>query len=268
MDHVLGSDSIVWQRSGDVRLMLAAGYALLLQLGHPTVAAGVRDHSDYRRDPWRRMQRSSDYATVMIYGGPLAIEAGRKLRERHKAISGALADGRKYHALEPRAFAWVHATLGESILRANEHFVGKLEEDEEERFYLEFRKLGRVHGVREGDLPDTLAGFRAYFADMVENELQDSEAVQDFIAFEPDRAPIPGVPLALFRPLLSVSRLTGRGMLPETLRKKFSIAWTAHEQERFARLSAAMRRLTPLLPATLRNTGPAYMRLRPRLRRR
>jgi uncharacterized protein (DUF2236 family) len=230
------------------------------------------------------MQRSSDYATVMIYGGPLAIEAGRKLRERHKAISGAFADGRgasstaalppsesvgrKYHALEPRAFAWVHATLGESILRANEHFVGKLDDDEEERFYLEFRKLGGVHGVRESDLPDTLAGFRAYFADMVENELQDSEAVQDFIAFEPDRAPIPHLPLALFRPLLSVSRLTGRGMLPETLRNRFSIAWTARDEERFARLSAAMRRLTPLLPATLRNTGPVYMRLRPRLRRR
>lgn len=259
-DVTLGRDSIVWNRSGDVRLMFAAGYALLLQLGHPTVAAGVREHSDYKSNPWARMQRSSDYATVMIYGGQLAIDAGRRLRERHRAIQGEV-DGRRYHALEPRAFAWVHATLGEAIVRANEHFVGKLTDEEEERFYLEFRRLGRVHGVRESDLPDTLAGFRAYFTDMIDNELEDSEAVQDFLSFEP------AIP-ALLRPLLGAPRLAARGMLPRVLRDRFSIAWTSREQARFDRLAATLRRLTPLLPGPLRNTGPGYMRLRPHLRSR
>ena len=39
-------------------ILLGGGRALLLQVAHPLVAAGVADHSDYRSDPWGRLVRT------------------------------------------------------------------------------------------------------------------------------------------------------------------------------------------------------------------
>ena len=38
-----------------IRVLGAGPRALLLQIAHPAVAAGVADHSDFRADPWRRL---------------------------------------------------------------------------------------------------------------------------------------------------------------------------------------------------------------------
>src|SRR5256884_9866425 len=62
--------SITWRRASDARLLIAAGYALLLQVSHPTVGAGVSEHSEFRRDPWGRLLRTLDYTYTMVYGGP------------------------------------------------------------------------------------------------------------------------------------------------------------------------------------------------------
>ena len=37
--------------------MLGGGRALLMQVAHPLVAAGVAEHSGYREDPWKRLER-------------------------------------------------------------------------------------------------------------------------------------------------------------------------------------------------------------------
>ena len=51
-----GPDSEAWRLNREAMLLLGAGpRALLLQLAHPAVAAGVADHSDFRADPWRRL---------------------------------------------------------------------------------------------------------------------------------------------------------------------------------------------------------------------
>src|SRR5271166_4929316 len=44
--------TITWQCASDARVILAAGYALLLQVAHPTVGAGVSEHSQFLLDPW------------------------------------------------------------------------------------------------------------------------------------------------------------------------------------------------------------------------
>src|SRR5262245_53611255 len=109
--------SVVWRHAGDARLIWTGAYAILLQVAHPTVGAGVSQHSNFRADPWGRLLRTLDYSYVMVYGGPAAAsEMGRRMREMHREIRGELPDGRAYHALEPDAFAWVHATLADSIV--------------------------------------------------------------------------------------------------------------------------------------------------------
>ena len=64
--------TVSYERAGDARLMLAAGYALLLQVSHPTVGAGVSEHSRFREDPWGRLLRTLDYSYTMVHGGPRA----------------------------------------------------------------------------------------------------------------------------------------------------------------------------------------------------
>jgi len=116
--------TITWRYAGDARVLIAAGYALLLQVAHPTVGAGVSEHSQFRRDPWGRLLRTLDYTCTMVYGGPRAAgEMGQRIRSFHRRISGTRPDGQRYHALEPEAYAWVHATLAEAILAAHERFT-------------------------------------------------------------------------------------------------------------------------------------------------
>src|SRR6058998_3708472 len=106
MRLAVGPESITWRRAGDARAMLGAGAALLLQVAHPTVAAGVREHSDFQRDPWGRLLRTLDFVNLLIYGGPeAAARTGRAVREMHKRIRGVAPDGTRYHALEPEAYA-------------------------------------------------------------------------------------------------------------------------------------------------------------------
>src|SRR3954453_16847363 len=111
--------------AGDARTMNGAGYALLLQVAHPVVGAGVQDHSNFQEDPWGRLVRTLDYVNVTVFGGPeAAAMIGSRTREMQKRIKGFLPSGKRYHSLEPGPFAWVHATLAEAILRSHECFVG------------------------------------------------------------------------------------------------------------------------------------------------
>ena len=114
---------ITWRIAGDARLFAASGYALLLQVSHPSVGAGVSQHSDFKQEPWGRLLRTLDYTSSMVYGGAdLAWEVGRRVREMHRRIEGVRPDGVPYHALDPGPYAWVHATLAESIVRGHRLF--------------------------------------------------------------------------------------------------------------------------------------------------
>ena len=86
--------TVTYRRAGDARVLIAAGYALLLQVSHPTVGAGVSEHSQFRHDPWGRLLRTLDYACTMVYGGPLAAgEMGQRIRSFHRKIHGERPDG-------------------------------------------------------------------------------------------------------------------------------------------------------------------------------
>lgn len=267
----IGPDSVLWRYSGDVRGMLAAGSALVLQVGHPTVAAGVREHSDYQNEPWSRLLRTLDYLFTVIYGGPkTAARAGADLREMHKHIKGTTPDGRRYHALEPDAFAWVHATLIESIVSANERFAQPVPEELLEQLYAEWQLIGSYHGVRPGDLPDDYSGFRAYFDEMVSTELTDNDVVRGVLTTltRPAAPPIPLLPNPAWRvlrvPAAAALRLGTIGLLPPKLRERWGLRWTRAQDLELRALGAVLRSTTPVLPERLRVMGPGYLKLRHR----
>src|SRR6476619_3711573 len=88
--------SPVWRAFNDVRLLSTAGYALLLQVSHPTVGHGVHQYSSFAKDPWGRLLRTLDYVHGTIYGGPeLAGTIGARVRGMHRDIKGERPDGER-----------------------------------------------------------------------------------------------------------------------------------------------------------------------------
>lgn len=261
--------SAVWRYAGDVRLIATGAYAILLQVAHPTVGAGVSEHSDFRADPWGRLLRTLDYSYVMTYGGPaLAGEMGRRIREMHKSIRGTKPDGEAYHALEPEAYAWVHGTLAHSIVRGHELLGSPIPAAELEAFYAGWRRGGRLIGVRERDLPESWVEFGEYFDRMAATRLVRTAAVDEVLEAldSPARPELPFLPERAWRiariPAAGQTALITAGLLSPSLRERFGIAWTPGRERRLRLLGAASRALTPLLPQTLRNVGPAYLRWR------
>jgi uncharacterized protein (DUF2236 family) len=261
-------DSITWRRAGDGRLLLAAGYALLLQVSHPTVGAGVSEHSRFRSDPWRRLLRTLDYTYTMVYGGPQAAgQMGRRIRAMHARFRGQRPDGRPYHALEPAPYAWVHATLAEAIVAAHERFGCAFSPAERERFWREWRALGRLLGIGAHQLPGDWKGFRVYVHSMT-GQLERTAAVDEVLEALQRPAP-PQLPSALAPawllariPLARVLGLASVGMLAPGLRARLGLSWSAASELQLRALGAALRASTPLMPAWLANTGPGYLRRR------
>ncbi len=256
------------RRSSDARVALAAGAALVLQVAHPTVAAGVREHSDFEREPWGRLLRTLDYATLLVYGGPEAsARTARATRELHRRIRGVTPEGRRYSALEPEAYAWVHATLVEMVVAAHAVFGRPLAPGEVERLYAEWRALGGPLGVRERDLPATWAGFRAYVDATVAGTLEDGDVVQAVLRTlaRPVAPPVPVVPAAAWRPVLApasaLAGLTTAALLPPVLRERVGLPWTARHTAALRAVATVTRHATP---PVLRCTGPLYLRVRRR----
>jgi uncharacterized protein (DUF2236 family) len=259
----------VWRAAGDVRTLSTAGYALLLQVAHPTVGAGVAQHSNFAADPWGRLLRTLDYVNGTIYGGPeLAADIGRRVRGMHKAIKGVTPDGQRYHALEPDAYAWVHATLASAVVDGHKRFGSPMRHAEKEAFWAEWRRLGRLIGVRDRDLPDTWRGFRAYFDDVVGHELTDNPTVHLVLDTldHPASPPLGGAPARLWSlvrgPLARQVRMTTIGMLPPALRERLGLRWSAQEELALRAVGLASRASGPLVVGPLRDFGPVYLRWR------
>jgi uncharacterized protein (DUF2236 family) len=266
---VPGPGSVTWCRATDARTFLAAGYALLLQVAHPTVAAGVSEHSNYREDPWGRLLRTLDFTNTLIYAEPrLAAAVAREVRRRHRRIRGLREDGSRYHALEPGAYAWVWATLFAAIAAAHDRFGTPLRAQERARLWFEWRQLGRLLGVRERDLPASVHGFDDYFEATITTTLAFNDSVGGVLQSlrRPASPPLPAYALPAWLlgriPAARTAQLATVGLLTPQLRERFELRWTRTQELELGALAGALRAAAPLTPAGLRVMGPAYLRWR------
>ena len=157
-------------------LLLGAGpRALLLQIAHPLVAAGVAEHSDFRSDPWARLSGTLRSYLRIVYGTADAARGEiRRLNELHRGIRGDVLDaaarerhGRRYSALDPELSLWVHATLVDSTIAAYHTWIEPLSRDEMARYYDETLPVGRAFGIPASRLPADLDAFETYLDDML-----------------------------------------------------------------------------------------------------
>jgi uncharacterized protein (DUF2236 family) len=70
---------------------LGGGPAVLLQVAHPLVAAGVVAHSDYRRDLWKRLLRTLRALYLITFGSKAEAEAAAvAVAATHARVHGRL----------------------------------------------------------------------------------------------------------------------------------------------------------------------------------
>src|SRR3954453_9775667 len=165
---LFGPDSLIWRVNREGALLLGGGRALLLQVAHPLVAAGVSQHSNYRDDPFGRLYRTLDTTTTIIFGSTTAAkEAAARLHRVHTRVQGEAGDGTPYTATDPALIMWVHATLVDTSLLVYENYIGTLRRAPRRRYYEEQKILGEHYGVPYDQQPATYADFQAYYDEVV-----------------------------------------------------------------------------------------------------
>lgn len=262
-------DGIVWEKGADIRTFAAAGSALMLQVAHPTVGAGVAEFSNYRADLWGRLWRTLDFTTVLIYGEPeAAAQMGARIRNFHKVIKGTKPDGTPYHALEPEAYAWVHATLAEGIIRAHERFGRPFSRAEQEQLWAEWRPLGRFLGIRWRDMPEDYADYRAWADEIIAERLERTAAAAELHDVLTASPPPPSDRIGprtwgiVSRPMMRFAGLATSGLMPKELRKRLDLELSRTQQVELRALGALARSVTPIMPSYLKNVAPGYLKWR------
>lgn len=253
-----GPGSEAWRLNRESMLLLGAGpRALLLQIAHPAVAAGVADHSDFRADPWRRLAGTLRSYLTIVYGSTRAARAEiRRLNALHRGITGP-----GYAARDPDLSLWVHATLIDSTIAVADAWLAPVSTARRGAFYAETRPIGRAFGVPDALLPPDYDSFQRYLAKMLApgGPVRVSATARELAAviLRPPLAPI--VPRLGFVPAAAYAwtMWPSLGLLPASVREDYGLRWGARERLVSAWLVAGWRAWRPLLPSSFRQMPKA-----------
>jgi len=255
-----GPESVIWRVAGEAALVLGGGRAVLLQLAHPLVAAGVGAHSAYASDPWQRFQDTLNLTQDLVFGTRAeAREAARTINRLHVHVRGALdaaagpyAAGAGYRAQAPDLLLWVLATLIDTALQVYPLLVGPLSRAEQERYYQEERAGAILLGLPARAIPATLDAFEVYMREMLAGDVLavTPEARRVAHAIMHFTAPFPWWPTLW--PARALMCQVTIGLLPERLRAAYGLTWQPWQDACLARELAALRLALPLLPPVVR----------------
>jgi uncharacterized protein (DUF2236 family) len=218
---------------GDASMFVGGLRALLLQSLHPLAMAGVADHSDYRGDPWGRLQRTSTFLAVTTFGPEQdAQRAVDKVRGIHRRVHGTAADGRPYDASDPHLLEWVHIAEVDSFLLAHQLYGARpLDQQGRDDYVADTALVASALGVvdpprTEWELKQRIVAYRP--------EMSSTPAAREAAKFLLLTPPLP----LLARPPYAVLAATSVAMLP---------AW--------ARLPLRLPYLPPLEATAVRVAG-------------
>jgi len=228
-----GEDRPIRRVHGDASMFVGGLRALLLQSLHPLAMAGVAEHSDYRGDPWGRLQRTSTFLAVTTFGpADDAQRAVDKVRGIHRRVHGVAADGRPYEASDPHLLEWVHVAEVDSFLRAHQLYgASPLDQQGRDDYVADTARVAAALGVldpprSEDELRQRISDYRP--------ELAGTAAAREAAKFLLLTPPLP----LLAKPPYAVLAATSVAMLP---------AW--------ARLPLRLPYLPPLESTAVRVAG-------------
>ena len=192
----------------DAAIFVGGLRALLLQSLHPLAMAGVAQHSDYRSDPWGRLQRTAGFLATTTFGpAELAEQAVAVVKRVHERVVGFASDGRAYAANDPHLLHWVHLAETDSFLTTQQRYGHvRLTPEQADRYVEDAALIARKLGVV--DPPTSVAMLRrqlATFRPELRGTTEAREAAR-FLLLEPP-IPIPARPAYLALAAAAVASL-------------------------------------------------------------
>lgn len=180
-------DSPVRLVHADASMFIGGLRALLLQSMHPLAMAGVAQHSDYRHDPWGRLQRTAEFLAATTFG-PISVaeQAVAVVHRVHERVVGTASDGRPYAANDPHLLRWVHIAEIDSFLAAYQRYGRRpLTPAEADRYVHDVGLVAQKLGVN--DPPRSVRDLRGELRDF-RPELASTREARDaarFLLLEP-----------------------------------------------------------------------------------
>lgn len=250
-----GPDSVSWRVHGETTVLFGGARAILMQAAHPLVIAGARATGFYEKNPWVRLERTLRLTYSITFGtGDEARAAADRINEVHRTVHGIdEITGEPYDALDPALLLWVHACLVDSALEFERRTVGRLSEEERQRFHEEQMIAAEMLGLSRSHIPATVAGLRAYVESVVASDrLIVTDAAQTVASLfrSPPRK-------AEWRPVLRAISWWAFGTLPPRLREAYGIRWDPAREAALRGSLIWLRTARPLLPWRFRRIAPA-----------
>jgi uncharacterized protein (DUF2236 family) len=250
-----GPGSVAWLIGRERALLAGGGAALLLQIAHPKVAAGVEEHSGFRRDPFARLRATLDAMLRITFGDAEQVEASarevaaihRRVRGRLPAAAGRFERGEGYSAGDPDLALWVHTTLVLTALAAFDRFVRPLAPEEAQAYHRSLRRQAALFGVAEGDVPADLRALRGYARSTLRRDLLVTDRTRELAVAVLHPAVRPSA-----RPALGAMEAVTASMLPEPLRRAFGLRYGPMERALVRATAASARASAPRLPRRIR----------------
>jgi uncharacterized protein (DUF2236 family) len=214
-----GPGSVSWKVNSDLSSVGRAGTAaIVMELLHPSVMAGVQQLSSYREDPYRRARTTLGYVLTTTFGNTEAATGLiNDVKRIHGYIEGTRPDGLPFRALDPTLLAWVHTCIPWMILRAYERYNSPLTPDEKDRYLKEQAVIGRLGGG-EG-IPESMAELEEYVAAMRPYLMVTGQLIEffDFLLSAPYLPP--NTPAVIDRGLHSYFVRSGMSLAPDWVRR-------------------------------------------------
>ena len=237
-------------------MLLAWPRAILLQVAHPLVAAGVAGHSSFADGGFAAVHRLWQTVQAM-----LALSFGDRDEQAdaidgilaiHYRVRGALREtvgrfpaGTRYSAEDPDLVLWVHVTLLDSMVLAHDALLEPLSAAERDAYCTESAWVaGRARAPARTKCPPpgqrrrpvcSVSTRRARWR-WGRTAARSGDAV-----LSP-----PLGPLAV--PLTAIVRFITRAWLPDEIRSLYGLSWSEADARRLPRVLKALRAARRLLP--------------------
>ena len=234
VDGFFAADSMV-RRLHRERLVLFSGVrALLMQACDPLAVVGFQRHSIIFDNPQARLQRTDERMSRIYFGtreeaeetGEAVQAMHRRVRGKTPADYGPIPKGTPYAASDPELGLWVLATLADSALVYYERIFGALADEQRERYWSEYRRVGELFGLPASSMPADVAELREYMdARLSDGSLWISEERREQAEQMILEPPFSGLLRTAAIPLTETIRLISVGLLPPQIRRLFGFGW-------------------------------------------
>ena len=239
-------------------MLFGWGRAILLQLAHPLIAAGVHEHSSFRSSPLTAVSRLRHTVHAMLsltFGTDARREATLEgIRTIHRRVNGQLPEtvgiyprGTAYSAERPELLLWVHATLLESILLVHDIVKSPMTPAERDAYCVEAAPIAVALGVSGADVPRRWIDIQqhldaTYASGAIAVGTQGRELARALVG-------APALRLLPFAGL--VHRTITVGLLPAHVRDLYGLPWSPRDQRRLERLLPRLRTVRNWTPDAL-----------------